>query len=121
MSKITNCPNCGAPLGYSSKCEYCGTIVERDTAYRPIEYVEVRPGMRKLEMKAMCMLDPGLNESVQAPMIAARLKADMVHKPAEQLAEAVKFTIRQDYSPYQDCPVVLARGELWVADCDPRY
>ena len=26
MNKLTNCPNCGAPLGHSSKCEYCGTV-----------------------------------------------------------------------------------------------
>lgn len=121
MSKLTNCPNCGAPLGHSSKCEYCGTVVENGAAFRPMEIVAIRPNMRKVEMKAQVMLDPCLDENVQVPMVAARLKADMVHKLAEQLAEAVKFTIRKDYNPYYGEPVILARGELWVADSDPRY
>ena len=25
MSNQLNCPNCGAPLGLSDRCEYCGT------------------------------------------------------------------------------------------------
>lgn len=25
--KIYNCPNCAAPIGYSDKCEYCGTLL----------------------------------------------------------------------------------------------
>ena len=25
--KIYNCPNCAAPIGYSSKCAYCGTVL----------------------------------------------------------------------------------------------
>ena len=23
-----NCPNCGAPIGYTDKCDYCGTRIE---------------------------------------------------------------------------------------------
>lgn len=23
-----NCPNCGAPIGYTDRCEYCGTRIE---------------------------------------------------------------------------------------------
>ena len=28
MKRRYNCPNCGAPIGYSPKCEYCGTVFE---------------------------------------------------------------------------------------------
>lgn len=28
-----NCPNCGAPIGYQDRCEYCGTRIE----WRPYE------------------------------------------------------------------------------------
>lgn len=28
MSENYNCPNCGAPIGYTDKCEYCGTRIE---------------------------------------------------------------------------------------------
>lgn len=27
MKEMYNCPNCGAPIGYSPKCEYCGTVL----------------------------------------------------------------------------------------------
>lgn len=121
MSVPTNCPNCGAPLGRSSKCGYCGTVVENGAAFRPMEIVAIRPNMRKLDLQAKVLLDPHLDENVQFPIVAARLKADMVHKLAEQLAEAVKYTLRQDYDPRYAGPVILARGELWVADSDPRY
>ncbi len=121
MAKTTNCPNCGAPLGYSSKCEYCGSVVEGNTAFRPIEILQVRPNMRKVELKALVRVDPHLDETVQVPMIAARLKGDMIYKLAEQLAEAVKYTIYHDYDPRLGDKVVLAKGELWVADSDPRY
>ena len=26
--KEYNCPNCGAPIGFAEKCEYCGTRIE---------------------------------------------------------------------------------------------
>ena len=28
MSENYNCPNCGAPIGYQDKCDYCGTRIE---------------------------------------------------------------------------------------------
>ena len=27
MSERYNCPNCGAPIGYSPSCQYCGTLL----------------------------------------------------------------------------------------------
>ena len=27
MSERYNCPNCGAPIGYSPRCQYCGTLL----------------------------------------------------------------------------------------------
>lgn len=27
MSEKYNCPNCGAPIGYSPHCQYCGTLL----------------------------------------------------------------------------------------------
>ena len=122
---MTNCPNCGAPLGRSSKCEYCGSVVENHAAFLPIEYrIEyrvVRPGMRKVEIKAQVALDPFLSDNAQEKYVTEVLRRDMTRKLAEGLMDAVKFTLRQDYNPCLCSPVVLARGELWVADCDPRY
>lgn len=117
----TNCPNCGAPLGRSGKCEYCGTVVENGAAFRPVEFIAVRPGMRKIQIKSMVRLDPYLTLDNQTKIVADRLKRDMTYKLAEQLAEAVKYTIRTDYDPRFCGEVILAKGELWVADSDPGY
>lgn len=27
MTESYNCPNCGAPIGYSPHCQYCGTLL----------------------------------------------------------------------------------------------
>ncbi len=27
MSDKYNCPNCGAPIGYTERCAYCGTVL----------------------------------------------------------------------------------------------
>lgn len=118
---MTNCPNCGAPLGRSSKCEYCGSVAENNVAFRPIEYIAIRPGMRKVEIKAQVALDPFLSDDMQEKFVTEALRRDMTRKLAEGLMDAVKFTIRKDYNPCMASEVVLARGELWVADSDPRY
>ena len=28
IKRITNCPNCGAPLDHTGRCDYCGTNVK---------------------------------------------------------------------------------------------
>lgn len=39
MAEKYNCPNCGAPIGHSDKCEYCGTLLR----WIPITYMEFIP------------------------------------------------------------------------------
>lgn len=45
MAQQLNCPNCGAPLGLSDKCPYCGTwfadfTIDRDKPF----YIKIRVG-----------------------------------------------------------------------------
>lgn len=45
MAQQLNCPNCGAPLGLSDRCEYCGTwfadfTIDRDKPF----YIKIRVG-----------------------------------------------------------------------------
>ena len=35
--KLYNCPNCAAPIGYSPKCEYCGTVLR----WMPFEEMKI--------------------------------------------------------------------------------
>ena len=95
--------------------------MENNVAFLPIEYRVVRPGMRKVEFKAQVALDPFLSDDAQEKYVTEVLRRDMTRKLAEQLMYAVKYTIRKDYNPCMASEVVLARGVLWVADCDPGY
>ena len=115
-TNLTNCPNCGAPLDYSDRCKYCGTVINRQDF---VECRVIRPGLRKLAVKGQCVINPYTDEEKTAPMIAEHLKRDMVYKLAEKLTEAVKITISKDYNPYLCQDVILMKGELWVADHDP--
>lgn len=45
--KEYNCPNCGAPIGYGSKCEYCGTQL----GWMPIELSPVKIVVQQPRMK----------------------------------------------------------------------
>ena len=49
MAKEFNCPNCGAPIGYSERCEYCGTVL-RWMPMTCIEYVPLHLNVRKAEV-----------------------------------------------------------------------
>lgn len=42
--KMTNCPNCGAPIT-GEKCEYCGTVFEEKTLETQILYADCKPVM----------------------------------------------------------------------------
>lgn len=38
MSIIYNCPNCGAPIGYSEICPYCGTRLRWEPQVSVVEF-----------------------------------------------------------------------------------
>ena len=49
MSEKYNCPNCGAPIGFGSICEYCGTVLH----WIPSMYIEYIP--KHLNVREACV------------------------------------------------------------------
>ena len=109
----TNCPNCGAPLTQYGKCEYCGTIINR-----PVQFLAVRPGMRKL----VCQSEMPLLYAEDKPEKATAFLIDNIsQKMADALIDNIKFVTKREFDPRRWEEVITVRGEVWVADSDVRY
>ncbi len=112
----TNCPNCGAPLS-GSKCEYCGTVFEME----PMRIEVVRPGMKRISLASSVLIDQCDSDAAMKAKVTAMVRRDMVNKIAEDLLDAVKFTIRTEPAPMYCADMVMVRGELWVAGFNPEW
>ena len=69
MAQELNCPNCGAPLGLSDRCEYCGTwfadfTIDRDKPF----YIKIRVGDKILIDRVM--LSSAYSETSGNPIYA---------------------------------------------------
>ena len=88
--KIYNCPNCAAPIGYSPKCEYCGTVLHWIPA---CELKTVYVNVRKLRADAVfdnyVLRMPG-GEKIVFDSLKARL--------AERLPEVWKVEKFEDFN-----------------------
>ncbi len=109
----TNCPNCGAPLTQYGKCEYCGTIISQ-----PVQFLAIRPGMRKLVCQTQMPLELG---EYKPEAVAEYAKRDIRNKMADALTDSIKFLTKRDFDPRRFEEIITVRGELWVADSDMRY
>lgn len=108
--RITNCPNCGAPLSSSGECRYCGTVVSRDDAghlsFRVTE-CNVRP------VTAGVRLHKAIVDYAKAPdNLGNFINKLLAEKLAnELLSEAVT---QQSYDPRTE--ELCVRARLLVAD-----
>ena len=109
----TNCPNCGAPLTQYGKCEYCSTII-----YQPVQFLAIRPGMRKLVCQSQM---PLLHAEDKPEKATAFLMNNISTKMADALIDNIKFITRREFDPRNFEEVITVRGEVWVADSDVRY
>lgn len=77
---MTNCPNCGAPAA-GSRCEYCGTPLERETvAY----YADNR-----------IVMDLDVQETEKQEAVASRVRqltANLRRIPAREAADGIVGT-----------------------------
>lgn len=110
---LTNCPNCGAPLRAFGKCDYCGTTIDQ-----PLQFVTIRPGLRKLVCQAQMPLFIGED---RPEVVADFTKRNIRSQMADALTDSIKFVVRRDYDPRRFEEIVMVRGELWVADPDVMY
>ena len=66
MAKGYNCPNCGAPIGYSEVCQYCGTRLR----WIPVQEYKIVTVPAKIEV---------LRSVVQVPVELLHDHADLAH------------------------------------------
>lgn len=112
MSENYNCPNCGAPIGFTEKCEYCGTRIE----WRPY-VIHLAPQLyyhKTHEASAVGTLprDMAKHEPMRE-MVRARLG----EKIGEQIAKHLVMVEREDNDllPYTEF-----RADIVWADKNER-
>ena len=110
---IYNCPNCGAPLTSYGKCEYCGTVIRQ-----PLQFINVRPGIRKLICKTEIPMRIG---EIDPEAAAEYAKRDIRAKMADALTDSIKFVTRREFDPRRFDDVIMVRGELWISDPCASY
>lgn len=110
---VTNCPNCGATLRGYGRCDYCGTVIRQ-----PLQFLTIRPGMRKL----VCQTQLPLEIGEYKPEVAAEYaKRDIQGKMADALTDSIKFVVQRDFDPRRFEEIITVRGELWISDPDVSY
>lgn len=110
---VSNCPNCGAPLRGYGRCEYCGTVINQ-----PLQFLTIRPGVRKLVCQTQVPLWLGEKNAEDA---AGYVKYDISRKMADALADSIKFLSQRSFDPVRFEEVITVRGELWVQDPNVNY
>lgn len=55
MENIKFCPNCGAPVTNTARCEYCGSEFQQDSIIRTIEILPYQ--MEPVDLSAICLID----------------------------------------------------------------
>lgn len=103
---IYNCPNCAAPIGYSDKCPYCGTVL-RWMPFLSIDtiYLNAQP------VDTTALIDPYMIE--KGYVTDDRIFADLAQQMTRELAKHMEFR-KEDYD-YRSGRVRY-RARLWVAD-----
>ena len=98
-----NCPNCGAPIGYSETCQYCGTRL----FWYPVTKIEFLPVNRKVEkLRAETVIH--YPESLKIPL-------EPINKCLEQnLASLLHqyWVLSRDYDQIREA--LIYRAELSV-------
>lgn len=98
-----NCPNCGAPIGYQDRCEYCGTRIE----WRPYE-IHLAP--RLCYCKTHCASAIGKVEKRTDPLLMEIAKRELFERLSSQLRGNVNVV-------QEDCgDAVFLRADIFYAD-----
>lgn len=93
MDRKYNCPNCGAPIGYSSICPYCGTTL----FWLPMTKQPSSFDFKELRCEHTFMSDYHTSDddmkAVLLRIIDEKLKADM----SEKIFEAIPIEDKKDF------------------------
>lgn len=94
MKEMYNCPNCGAPIGYSPKCEYCGTVLQWiPTTIIEIENPEIVTLQSRASVQNEILYDHGLKRLYVEERMQSYLSASM----APELIKHMEFRLDDDF------------------------
>ena len=87
-----NCPNCGAPIGFTDKCEYCGTRIE----WRPY-VIHLAPKLyyHNKTHEASAVSDLPRDMAKHEPM-REMVRSRLGEKIGEQIAKHLVMVERED-------------------------
>ena len=98
-----NCPNCGAPIDYTERCSYCGTIVN----WMPtLTYEYVPAHIRERILSANLKVPYEILERVSIGQITTRLAEQMLH------ALPASLEVRKYDDPFENS--AMFRGKLYI-------
>ena len=107
MSKQYNCPNCGAPMGYAEKCEYCGTLLNWIPTMQ-IEYVPKNLNVR--EAKCCVRISKDQVDEISFEDI---LK-DLSQKLADFIVKQKAYRLSKTYDWIRDCQAYIMKTYIGV-------
>jgi hypothetical protein len=106
-----NCPNCGAPIGYTDKCDYCGTLLDWHPYVRHI--VPLYHYHKVYEASAGCEIHEDWTNN---PDMAEEVRAGLCNKLGEQISRNIN--IKEDRVRYS--PFVRFRADIKWVDMNER-
>lgn len=109
--KDYNCPNCGAPIGYQDKCDYCGTRIE----WRPY-VIHLAPRLHYLKVydaSVIGMVKKGAL-GTENPIAMGLAYRELFERLANQMRQNVKV-VEEDRGD-----AVFLRASISYADKNER-
>lgn len=91
MSENYNCPNCGAPIGYTDKCDYCGTRIE----WRPY-VIHLAPQLYYHKTHEASAVGTLPRDMAKHEPMREMVKARLGEKIGEQIAKHIVMVERED-------------------------
>lgn len=85
--EVYNCPNCGAPIGYSKVCQYCGTRLRWKPEVTTIEYVPKIEGRHTISVRSSM---PSIADN--HPEVIGMVMKDMADEIAKDIPKYWTFT-----------------------------
>lgn len=110
--KEYNCPNCGAPIGFTDKCEYCGTRIE----WRPY-VIHLAPQLYYHKTHEASAAGTFMRDMAKNETMLESVKASLCKKIGDQIAKHIVVVERKDNGPY---PYTEFRADIVWADKNER-
>ena len=112
MSEGYNCPNCGAPIGFTEKCEYCGTRIE----WRPY-VINLAPQLYYHKTHEASAVGTFPRDMAKHASAREAIKASLGERIGDQIANYLVVVEKEYNGPF---PYTEFRADIVWADKNER-